>query len=509
MKFLRFFPSRLAPHAILHTAAWIVPAHQRVEWLAEWRAELWYMQRACNGKDRRWSHGERQATTFCLGAFKDAFWLRQNPLNRGNPSRTLSSMFQFDSPRRCVLFLAGLAVASMLLAGSLPGVRKAILPSPYPDPQTLVLISPSGHVADPFPTIPLADYRSWRDNTHQLFTGIAYYQPELKRVDIGPHQKAKMSVALASDNLFEVLQVPDELSISNPPNRECAAKLILSHAAWEKYFHGDPRIVGRTLQIAGQRAVIEGVIADDSWRLPGHMDAWLMEDAHSLAGLPSHAKGYVVADVRASDFPPLQDGEWHMSVPRPDGSSISYECVSLAERGKQPMFCFLFVLVLACLTLPATTSLTLGEYSENRNHLNTGNKIRRWAFLAAKIALVLVIVGFISIDLAHLSRSINSLSAEYVQLGTSLCGFQFAFRWVLSDQRKRCPKCLSLLTNPTYVGQSSRNFLAWNGTELICLGGHGLLHIPDMPTSWFSAQRWLYLDPSWSGLFSDAYLGML
>jgi hypothetical protein len=28
-----------------------------------------------------------------------------------------------------------------------------------------------------------------------------------------------------------------------------------------------------------------------------------------------------------------------------------------------------------------------------------------------------------------------------------------------------------------------------------------LLHVPDIPTSWFSSQRWLYLDPSWSALF--------
>jgi hypothetical protein len=57
------------------------------------------------------------------------------------------------------------------------------------------------------------------------------------------------------------------------------------------------------------------------------------------------------------------------------------------------------------------------------------------------------------------------------------------------------------LANPARVGQFSRNFLAWNGTELVCLSGHGLLHVPDIPTSWFSSQRWLYLDPSWSALF--------
>ncbi len=42
--------------------------------------------------------------------------------------------------------------------------------------------------------------------------------------------------------------------------------------------------------------------------------------------------------------------------------------------------------------------------------------------------------------------------------------------------------------HPARVGQPSRSFLAWNGTELICVDGHGLLHVPEMPTSWFSTQ---------------------
>ena len=46
--------------------------------------------------------------------------------------------------------------------------------------------------------------------------------------------------------------------------------------------------------------------------------------------------------------------------------------------------------------------------------------------------------------------------------------------------------------------------LAWHGTELICAGGHGLLHVPELPTSWFATQRWLYLDTSWNSLFLRA-----
>jgi hypothetical protein len=504
MSLLRFIHTRRVSLGILHTAACFVPAAQRMEWLAEWKAELWHVCDACGRRDEGYPDDMQQATMFCMGAFKDAFWLR-----RENPNSTWSEILQMGSSSRCISLLAVLATIAVLLAGYLPGVRKVILPFPYLNPQNLVLISPAGHVSDPHPAIPLASYRSWKINSQEAFNGMAFYRPTAARIEVGSYRSPKLCVALASDNLFHVLGFPGDFNNPVSRNQADVERLVLSHSAWKKYFHGDPNLAGTMVQIAGQKAVVAGVIADSLWRLPGRMDAYLLEDAHAMSTMPSQSYGYVVGDVRPSDFPPPANGQWQMSVPDPDIGSGNYDCVSLTERSKQPLFCFFFALVLACLTLPAITSLPLGEYAENFAPTHEGNKVRRWMFLAAKLALILVIVGFASLDLAHLSAAINSLTAEYIQLGSSLCGFLFAFRWALHDQRRRCPKCLRLLTHPAYVGQSSRNFLGWNGTELICVGGHGLLHIPDMPTSWFSTQRWLYLDPSWSSLFSDVYVGTL
>jgi len=120
--------------------------------------------------------------------------------------------------------------------------------------------------------------------------------------------------------------------------------------------------------------------------------------------------------------------------------------------------------------------------------------------------LLLPIVYFVSLDMAHLRLNIDPVSSEYVQIVSSFLICLLGLRWVLRDQRQRCPVCLRRLTHPARVGQPSRNFLAWNGTELICMGGHGLLHIPEIQTSWFNTQRWLYLDPSWDVLFSEARL---
>jgi hypothetical protein len=74
-------------------------------------------------------------------------------------------------------------------------------------------------------------------------------------------------------------------------------------------------------------------------------------------------------------------------------------------------------------------------------------------------------------------------------------------RWILEDQRRRCPTCLRLLAKPVRIGHASRTLLEWHGSEFMCLRGHGLLHVPEQPSIWPGEQRWLDLDPSWSGLF--------
>jgi hypothetical protein len=88
--------------AIIQTAALLVPAPERAEWLAEWRAELWYVN--------------RRATAFCLGSIRDAFWI-----NRNTPAPLARCWFNLESPVKCLMFLAGLTALSVLLAFVMPG----------------------------------------------------------------------------------------------------------------------------------------------------------------------------------------------------------------------------------------------------------------------------------------------------------------------------------------------------------------------------------------------------
>jgi hypothetical protein len=150
----------------------------------------------------------------------------------------------------------------------------------------------------------------------------------------------------------------------------------------------------------------------------------------------------------------------------------------------------LHALLITFLVLPAITSLRLGEYPANSHSPPLATRLRRWLFFAIKIGLIIQIL------------SCTSVSSKWIQPYVWVF-YLFAFRWALIDQRQRCPVCLRLLTNPTRIGGASQTFLEWYGIELMCAKGHGLLYVPEIRTSCYSTQRWLYLDPTWSSFFSS------
>lgn len=146
--------------------------------------------------------------------------------------------------------------------------------------------------------------------------------------------------------------------------------------------------------------------------------------------------------------------------------------------------------LLPLLILLTLNPLTLGEYPINRHAPSMIIRLRRWIFLALKIALVPI----------PLSVCVVLLPVFPLAPWTLFFGLIFGFRWVLTDQKQRCPICLHLLSNPVQIGSPARSVLDWYGTELVCVRGHGFLFVPGAPTSWCSKQKWQYLDPTWSTL---------
>jgi hypothetical protein len=120
--------------------------------------------------------------------------------------------------------------------------------------------------------------------------------------------------------------------------------------------------------------------------------------------------------------------------------------------------------------------------------------VRNWGFMAAKSVILIVIVFFASFDIVPV------ISRTQMQPQLTLVMYIMAFRWAVHDQRRRCPTCLRSLTNPVHIGHSAGTLLEWYGSEFMCPQGHGVLHEPELATS-YCARRWVRLDASWRELF--------
>ncbi len=162
-----------------------------------------------------------------------------------------------------------------------------------------------------------------------------------------------------------------------------------------------------------------------------------------------------------------------------------------------PMGCVAMLLI-SCLVLPATR-LAMGRAPNHGHPMPWPGRLRRGIFLALKIALVqpILFCGFVVL------LWIGPVLPLAAQLG--ICAIWIlTFRWVMTDQRRRCPVCLRLLSDPVRIGTPSETFLEWYGAESMCSRGHGLLHVPEISTSYSGGQEWLSLDASWRSLFSQA-----
>ncbi len=283
------------PAAILMSARWLVPPAQRAEWFAEWDAELRYILRACDPR----------ALAFCLGAYKDAWWLR-----RQCPRRLL------NSPLQCLALLAIIAAISLMSAG------RAAFSSPFRDARGLVEL----------PDMPADQSEAIRGSAGPLFAGLAFYQRVSEPVR-GQHGMALYSIVRGNRNLFEVLNVPLPRSVEPPA-------LIVSRSVWQMDFNGGHNTAGRFLEVEGRRVPVAGVIADDAWPLAGRVDAWLLEDT-ALPDLKRFAVGRLVSGGIA-------------------GSGSSPTLLRRPARRLREFIGVFELAMIACLMVAVTASLKLG-----------------------------------------------------------------------------------------------------------------------------------------------------
>jgi len=112
-------------------------------------------------------------------------------------------------------------------------------------------------------------------------------------------------------------------------------------------------------------------------------------------------------------------------------------------------------------------------------------QIKACIFHTCKIALVVPLTFLLSVDIFAPLHPFTSFPAFLLQSFLFALLALIAFHWAALDCNLRCKHCLRSLAEPVRVGLPSHNFLEWNGSELLCTRGHGVLSIPEIESSSF------------------------
>lgn len=485
---------------LLRTASVVVPAGQRAEWREEWTAELWHVRQSCTETEPDPWNAHREVMSFCLGAFPDALCVRKLSARTEAPAAHVHG-----SAGQTLLWLGTGFFACAIIAHLLPGVQIERDADQFKiDGNTLLLEDAAW--AGQGPSISAGLFQHWRATKQRFFDDLAFYRITRETASSGSAH-VHWTVAHTTANLFGVLGIPVQYSMDAADAESGAAPVVLSHKIWQHDFASNTRVAGHVLQLGDKKVMIAGVAPATATTMPGEPDAWMLEPASQFA-IAAHAKtrGYLIARLSERGKFERSGASIFVAAQGPNDSDIELSGSPLTVHTQGLWGIYEFAIFLALVALPAVTSVSLGDSSVSPHRSSMRQRIYRVVFLLAKFLLVAGIALYASLDLAYWNVVSYSSFAECLQLLFCFAFSLFGFRWAVADQRQRCPVCLRRVTHPAHVGLASRTFLGWNGTEMICMGGHTLLHVPSLPTSWFSGQRWLYLDSSWDFLFGDSYV---
>lgn len=487
-----------AQRCLIVIASFLVPSSQREEWQREWLAELWHARRTLVGIDERLAwEAQYEITHFCLGAFPDALCLRGQFRTASTPP-----VHVHGSAGQTLLWLSAAVAICCVIARLLPGVNAEDEAGRFPINPNVLLVSEAASTPS-HPEISTRLIHNWQATRQRFFQDLAFYSVSRETAQTGA-RSARWNVAHSTANLFALLGVPILLTSGTDDAAPDLPAAILSRDTWMRTFGGDPHIAGRVIRSGSRKVRIAGVAPAAGWQLPGAPDVWLLESESQLAAdTSSKSSGYLFAQLSERGLAAMSGPGIAISAPVSDDIAIDLYGSQIITPVEGILNIYKFALFLALVALPAVTSVSLGETHVSSHRPSAKQRTVRILFLAAKFILVAALGLYASLDLAYFSFSGYSSLAECLQLFACFAICLAGFRWAIADQRQRCPVCLRRVTNPATVGLASRTFLGWNGTELICMGGHALLHVPSLPTSWFGGQRWLYLDSSWEFLFAD------
>lgn len=488
---------------VLRLASWIVPRGQRVEWLREWEGEVWHWCQFLLESGRLSRSTEQELLRHCWGAFADATW------HRFNRVAVLRFMHEWPrTPRFCIFAI--LAALVMLLAGGPASIFSGfIAPPPYVDPDHLMTVFVAGRSPWLAPEL-MRDWVFQLSRETPLITGGAAYAWRPSRVR-GPAGVESILSARVTPGLFGLLGIHASLGrvMQEADLSTCGNCVVLSDAIWRSQFRSDEHVVGRSLFLDGRQVEIIGVLPPHCRLAARDIGVFSLFAMSSRPLLPMYEWPGALLRVPTSVDPMKARKELETSIDQTSSMPPSTKLGIISVRDLEneflesclTWFAFAFLFLLALMWRPFARLGSTGP------HGNMRDAFRWWVFFALKSALLLMAVLIMCLDLVKIPVLRSGGSTHPVASAGAMwlfwVGATLALTWSIRDHLGRCRSCLKRFRAQVNLGSAGDFFLERTGTELVCDGGHGILHMPLMQSSCVDSERWTYLDESWSALFGE------
>jgi hypothetical protein len=488
---------------VLRVASSIVPRRQRREWLREWQGEVWHWANFLVESERLNPHTEHELLRHCWGSFRDALWHRFNRVAVLNFMQAYPLM-----PSFCLVMISA-ALLVLLAAGPISLSSWTFAPPPYMDSAHLLTVSPNVRSQWLEPEVLRDCAMQWTRSNQFIAQATTYaWRPSLVR---GPEGKQSVLSARVTPGTLELLGGNPILGRTfESMDSQCESCVVISNSLWRIQFHGDSRVIGQPLYLNGRHLEIVGVLRAQ-FRFPG-LDIGLYTPfaTGSHPRLPNFEWSGALLRVPAGTAVAQNQVQSYINQAGGLPSDIKVDVLSLTDLEYQALeSCAVLILLAVLLVLSLNWRAVAG--------LHTSGAYRRlpefwrwWFFFIIKSTLLLIAVLIASLELVQMVVATWGVNVREYAGGTVmwlfLVGLTVALTWSIRDQRSRCRVCLKRLQMQIALGNSVGAFCEPSGLDLVCDGGHGVLHVPVMHLSCVDSEHWTDLDESWREI-AGAQLG--